>query len=356
MDSVSALDAKVPDYVWTEVVAWDICTYQIGAPANTFTVELLSDMEFLLFEGPRSGPGITWENVIGYVRILHEIRDWGGTEVTVVASQCTMKQSRIDLANTRGYRRAHILGWLAAVEGKARSLAIENTKTPIPQGRGWGYMRRADSYFAQKAVRGPGQEPTPHALGPAATENYSTDSTGYSSITMAASHHDTDRKQKYHDWREGHKTNAKKQKDRRSGWVVLPFFRESTKKGASTYVDWRGEVEEYITKGYSGQKINDAMFTSLEGKAKRNYQACDEKGDLTPKKILEKMDMIYGMSVSFRDLNAKLCSLKQGEWESPKDYYEWMVNISVALKEYHGDRFQPGELTRMKKACFFAGL
>ena len=40
----------------------------------------------------------------------------------------------------------------------------------------------------------------------------------------------------------------------------------------------------------------------------------------------------------------------------PKDYYEWMVNITVALKEYHGDRFQPGELTWMKKACFFAGL
>ena len=33
-----------------------------------------------------------------------------------------------------------------------------------------------------------------------------------------------------------------------------------------------------------------------------------------------------------------------------------MVDISVALKEYHGDRFQPGELARMKKQCFFAGL
>ena len=75
-----------------------------------------------------------------------------------------------------------------------------------------------------------------------------------------------------------------------------------------------------------------------------------------PKKILEKMDMIYGTSVSFRDPNAKLCGLKQGEWESPKDYYEQMVDISVALKEYHSDQFQPGELTRMKKACFFAGL
>ena len=122
------------------------------------------------------------------------------------------------------------------------------------------------------------------------------------------------------------------------------------------YADWRLEVEEYITKGYSGPKIKDAMFTSFEGKAKRNYQACDKKGDLTPEKILEKMDMIYGTSTSFRVLNAKLCGLKQGPQESSKDYYECMVDISVALKEYHGDQFQPGELTWMKKACFFAGL
>ena len=33
-----------------------------------------------------------------------------------------------------------------------------------------------------------------------------------------------------------------------------------------------------------------------------------------------------------------------------------MVDISVALKEYHGDRFQLGELAQMKKTCFFAGL
>ena len=98
------------------------------------------------------------------------------------------------------------------------------------------------------------------------------------------------------------------------------------------YADRRGEVEEYITKGYSGQKIKDAMFTSLEGKAKRNYQACDEKGDLTPKKILEKMDMIYGTSVSFRDLNAKLCGLKQGERESLKDYYEWLNRLTFHQK------------------------
>ena len=54
VDSVSALDAKVPDYVWTEAIAQDICVYRVGAPANAFTVELLCDMEFLLFEVPRA--------------------------------------------------------------------------------------------------------------------------------------------------------------------------------------------------------------------------------------------------------------------------------------------------------------
>ena len=59
VDSVSVLDAKVPDYVWTEVIAQDICTYWVGAQPVTFTIELLSDMEFLLFQGPQSGPGMT---------------------------------------------------------------------------------------------------------------------------------------------------------------------------------------------------------------------------------------------------------------------------------------------------------
>ena len=159
VDSVSALDAKVPDYVWTEAVAWDICAYQVGTPANTFTIELLCDMEFLLFKGPRSRLGITWENAIKYIRVLYDIRDRGGTEVTVVAGQHTMRQSRIDLANTREYCWPRILGRLAAIEGKACMLALENAKTPTPMGRGQAYTRRAHQYLAQKVARGPALEP-----------------------------------------------------------------------------------------------------------------------------------------------------------------------------------------------------
>ena len=43
-------------------------------------------------------------------------------------------------------------------------------------------------------------------------------------------------------------------------------------------------------------------------------------------------------------------------FEPPKDYYDRMVDIGMALHEYHQDRFQPGELSCIEKECFFAGL
>ena len=172
VDSVSTLDAKVPNYVWTEAIAQDICVYWVGAPANAFNIELLCDMEFLLFEGPRSGPGISWENTIKYIQVLHEIRDWGGTKVTMVAGQRTMRQSRIDLANTREYHWARILGRLAAMKGKVRTLALENAKTLTPMGRGRAYTRRADWYLAQKVAGSLALEPSLHLLRPATPEDY----------------------------------------------------------------------------------------------------------------------------------------------------------------------------------------
>ena len=98
------------------------------------------------------------------------------------------------------------------------------------------------------------------------------------------------------------------------------------------------------------------MLFSLEGKARQNFRHCDEHGDLSPAEILKQMDMSYNASVDFRDLNAWLCGLKQGAFESPKDYYDRMVDIGVALWEYHQDRLQPRELSRIEKECFFARL
>ena len=123
--------------------------------------------------------------------------------------------------------------------------------------------------------------------------------------------------------------------DGKKSKVVLSMFRDSKKEGALEYADWRAEVEEYIKKGYEDNKIKYAMLFSLEGKARRNFRHCDEHGDLSPAEILKQMDMSYNASMDFRDLNARLCGLKQGSFESPKDYYDRMVDIGVALREYH---------------------
>ena len=203
----------------------------------------------------------------------------------MVIAQHTMRQSQIDLANTREYRQAHVLGQLAAVEGQAQTLALESPRPVSPQGRGQGYTQRADRYYVQKAVGTPASELTLNAMRLATPEDYhsarepsefkfesegsegpGTDSMGYSSTTTATSYHDMDNtqhsdtknrdhkcwRQKHRDRREHWSTNAQKQRDPKNGWVVLPLFQESTKEGTLTYTDWRLEVEEYIVKKYPG--------------------------------------------------------------------------------------------------------
>ena len=138
--------------------------------------------------------------------------------------------------------------------------------------------------------------------------------------------------------------------------MVLSLFRDSPKEGALTYTDWRCEIEEYIWKGYDDNRIKDAMLSSVEGQAYVNFCSCDEGRNRTPAQILKEMDSIYNVSVTFRDLKARMCGLKQGMNEPIKTYYERMADISVKLEQYHGNRFGPGELKMMKKDCFYAGL
>ena len=153
-----------------------------------------------------------------------------------------------------------------------------------------------------------------------------------------------------------HPTNAKKEEDRRKGKVVLSLFRDSPKEGALMYTDWHREVEEYLRKGYDDNQIKDVMLSSVEGQTYVNFFSCDEGRNRTLVQILKEMDSIYNVSVTFQDLNARMCGLKQGTNEPIKAYYERMADISVKLEQYHGDRLGPGELKMMKKDCFYTGL
>ena len=51
-----------------------------------------------------------------------------------------------------------------------------------------------------------------------------------------------------------------------------------------------------------------------------------------------------------------LCGLQQKPIEPAHAYYNRVAQITVILRECHGNRYRLGELATMSKDCFYAGL
>ena len=391
-------DRLLPSHSWNPGICQDICEAQSGVPPGPLAVDLLSDSEFLLHKLPRTGRGMTYDEAEMFKHCIDGVYLWGGTMSIVDTARRTRPQARRDKTKTRDYRRRATVEEMAAAEARLKQIDLaarkreERKKNPEPCGR--GMTRRADKYFAKQYARGnapglplkllefPARTASPpddfhsalDATGSSTEEESATDDDGSdTTCSDQPSHqsgHDTDRthrtntsnrakrrdRKKRKEHRGRHPTNANREENKRNGKVVLSLFWDSPKEGALTYTDWRREVEEYIRKGYDNDRIKDAMLSSVEGQVFVNFRSCDENRDRTPAQILQEMDGIYDVSINFRDLNARLCGLKQGNHEPIKTYYERMADISVKLQQYHGDRFGPGELSLMKKDCFYAGL
>ena len=138
--------------------------------------------------------------------------------------------------------------------------------------------------------------------------------------------------------------------------LSFPLFRETTKEDAISYRDWRSEIEDALEHGHNATKVKEAMFASLEGMARDNAKMINENGDLHVTHILDGLDSLYGVSMTFQLLNAALCGLQQRQMESARAYYNRMAQITVILRECHSNRYRPGELARMSKDCFYVGL
>ena len=138
--------------------------------------------------------------------------------------------------------------------------------------------------------------------------------------------------------------------------LSFPLFRESTKEDAISYWDWHSKIEDALEQGHNPTKVKEVMFASLEGMAKDNAKMINENGDLHVTHILDGLDSLYGVSMTFQLLNAALCGLQQRPMESHHAFYNHMAQITVILRESHGNRYRLGELARMSKDCFYAGL
>ena len=90
--------------------------------------------------------------------------------------------------------------------------------------------------------------------------------------------------------------------------------------------------------------------------AKGHAANIDQYGVLTALEILEGMDQLYRVLMTFQSLNAALCRLQQQATETCQDYYNRFTQITVLLQERHSNHFHPGELARMSKDYFYVGL
>ena len=380
-DAILEQDRKVPEYCWNAGISKDICEAWTGVVPGTFSVDLLSDTEFLVYRIPKTTRGMSDREVRCYTDSITGSYLWAGSPATVFVTRRTTQEARRDKIKTREYRRKITVRQLATAQARLKDLEMVTQKcqerAANPVGRGRGMMCRADKYLAQRYRKEPERIPgtvpvlptfpdrpaTPddyHSAREPSELEYDTEETDPkedrddvegddddasvgSDTTSKSSGHNTDRtnrmttaywtqrrnQQKRKESRGRRPTNARKEDERCKGRVVLSLFRDSPKEGALTYTDWHRKVEEYIRKGYDNNRIKDAMLSSVEGQAYVNFRSCDEGRNRTPAQILKEMDSIYNVSVTFRDLNAQMCGLKQGMNEPIKTYYERMADISV---------------------------
>ena len=371
-DAILKQDRKGPEYCWNAGISKDICEAQTGVVPGTFSMDLLSNTEFLVYCIPKMTRGMSDCEARCYADWIMGSNLWAGSPATIFVTQQTTQEARRDRVKTREYSQKITVQQLATAQARLKDLEMvtqkrqEHTANPVARGR--GMIRRADKYLAQWHGKEPELIPGTVPILPAFSDwaatlddyhsvrepsklEYDTEemdpeedrddvegddddvSVG-SDATFKSSGHDTDRtnrmttanwtqrrnQRKRKESRGRHPTNARKEDERHKGKVVLSLFQDSPKEGALTYTDWRRKVEEYIWKGYDDNRIKDAMLSSVEGQAYVNFRSCDEGRNRTLVQILKEVDRIYNVSVTFRDLNARMGGLKQGMNKPIKTY------------------------------------
>ena len=318
------------------------------------------------------------------------IQPWTGYMIDMVALQWTLKEAHHDMQVAREFTHERTKQRIAHLNSLAVALAVKaQPATPQRSPRGQGMTRWADQFFVQQQFKEMNfNEPAfvqhPALLGarPETPEYEQFDSAwedakedeGNATSVLDAELNVSMGKEMDASGRPHHTPSADRccwrnhALQRECNWarqefqrpqnqrLSFPLFRETTKEDAISYQDWCSEIEDALEQGPSAAKVKEAMFASLEGIARDNAKMIDKNGDLHVTWILDRLDSLYRVSMTFQSLNAALCGLQQKPFEPAHAYYNCMVQIMVILWECHGNRYKPGELARMSKDCFYAGL
>ena len=103
-DAILEQDHKVPEHRWNAGISKDICEAWTGVRLGTFSVDLLSDTEFLVYKLPKTGRGMTHTESMLFVDLIGVRYLWGGVPANVFDAQQTTPQARRDKAKTQEYQ------------------------------------------------------------------------------------------------------------------------------------------------------------------------------------------------------------------------------------------------------------
>ena len=113
-DGVLEQDRKVPEYCWNASTSKDICEAQTRVLPGTFSVDLLSDTEFLVYKLPKMGRGMSDAKLMLFVDLIGGSYLWGSVLADVFVTQQITQQVRRDKTKTREYRHRITVERLAA--------------------------------------------------------------------------------------------------------------------------------------------------------------------------------------------------------------------------------------------------
>ena len=153
-DAILEQDRKVPEYCWNAGISKDICEARTGMVPGTFSVDLLSDTEFLVYHVPKMTRGMSNCEARCYADLIMGSYLWAGSPATVFVTKRTTQEARRDKIKTREYCRKITVRQLATAQARLKDLEMvtqkrqERTMNPVARGR--GMIRRADKYLAQQ--------------------------------------------------------------------------------------------------------------------------------------------------------------------------------------------------------------
>ena len=89
-DVILEQDYKVPEYCWNAGICKDVCEARTGVVLGTFSVNLLSDTEFLVYRLPKTGRGMSDHELVCHADLIAGSYLWAGSPANVYVMQRTM--------------------------------------------------------------------------------------------------------------------------------------------------------------------------------------------------------------------------------------------------------------------------